>query len=139
MEAYEIKKLEKVSCLFIMHCVYRVLSSCNEYIYRASYYNTLYTQYNYNIYTYRMSQELEKCRLRSVKPRNQSIDQMNFNVYSHFPEFSRKQLDQYMKLFYQVNGVFVYYCTVYSICVQLYHTLFICTYFVINIVISLTI
>lgn len=47
-----------------------------------------------------------KSGLRKTRPANQSIDDMQFNIYSEFSEFSRKQLDKYTELFstYDIDG-----------------------------------
>jgi Ca2+-binding EF-hand superfamily protein len=49
---------------------------------------------------------MQKCRLKASRPRNQSINEVQFNIYSEFSEFSRKQLDRYTELFntYDIDG-----------------------------------
>ncbi len=49
---------------------------------------------------------MARVRLRHSRPINQDINSMQFNIYSEFPEFSRKQLDRYIELFhtYDLDG-----------------------------------
>lgn len=85
----------------------------NAYIYACSLYHFIQIKYSliylpmltYAIHLlclYRIKSDLPKqlTRLNRLRPKEQNINDMVFNIFSEFPEFSRPQLESYTRLFH---------------------------------------
>lgn len=48
----------------------------------------------------KLKRQLLNPKLKEIRPRSLTLDEIQYNLYSDFPEFSKQQLDLYSKLYF---------------------------------------